>query len=203
MEGQLSKQEFALIKHWEIYEKIHGMNIRVIISMPHNKGENQYVHIEFRGRTDKAVLPKSLLEYLEKTFTKESVLNAFEVYENEYEVILFGEGYGAGINKGGKYRKDVGFALFDVWVSGWWLNQPDVWDIAEKLNVKEVPYLGEMTKEEIVRYVKSKPKSWIAEEEMVMEGIVARSKPLLLFRNKSPLLWKLKVKDYEDRKDKL
>lgn len=194
MEGQLSREEFKLINKWNIFEKIHGQNIRIVCNI---SSDIDKTTVEFRGRTDKAVLPKRLLEYLEKTFTKEKILNAFEVYENDYEVVLFGEGYGAGINKGGKYRKDVSFVLFDVWVAGWWLKMYDVFDIADKLDIDTPPYIGLMTKEEIVQFVKSKPLSWLAQEEMVMEGIVARPEPLLLFRNKSPLLWKLKVKDYE------
>jgi len=39
-------------------------------------------------------------------------------------------------------------------------------------------------------------KSKIAEENREAEGIVARSHPLMLFRNSNPIMWKLKIKDY-------
>ena len=37
-------------------------------------------------------------------------------------------------------------------------------------------------------------------EEKIAEGIVARSHPLMLFRNGKPMMFKLKVEDYEKLK---
>jgi len=61
-----------------------------------------------------------------------------------------------------------------------------------------VPLVGTMEINEAVEYVQSKPNSLIANEPKIMEGIVARSTPLLLFRDGNPLMWKLKVRDYKD-----
>jgi hypothetical protein len=54
-----------------------------------------------------------------------------------------------------------------------------------------------MSKAEIIDYVKSKPKSTVSEEDLTIEGVVVRSHPLMLFRDGSPIMFKLKVSDYE------
>ena len=190
IEGDYSKIEFANIKKWNVTEKIDGTNIRIIY-------ENGSVL--FGGRTDNAQIPTRLLQYLQTTFTS-SLLSS--VFGDAEKVILFGEGYGARIQKGGGlYRKDNAFILFDGWVDGWWLLWDSIEDIARKLDIKCVPLIGLMSLEEAVEYVKSKPKSLISEEPKIAEGLVARAFPMMLFRNGNPLVWKLKVKDYSDLPD--
>lgn len=184
MEGEYSKEEFKSIDRWEVTEKVDGTNIRVMWD-----GEN----VRFGGRTDNAQIPTFLLEYLQDKFRPELLENIISP-----DTILFGEGYGNRIQKvGKKYKDKCSFILFDVMIGKWWLERDDVNDIAKQLGIDSVPVIGIMTKEEIVNYVKSRPKSIIAQEELTMEGIVARSNPLMLFRNGKPIIFKLKVSDYD------
>ncbi|MCD4809505.1 MAG: RNA ligase family protein [Methanosarcinales archaeon] len=186
IEGDYSKIEFAAIKKWNITEKIDGTNIRVIY-------KNGIV--SFGGRTDNAQIPAHLYEYLQRTFT---LLIMHEMF-GDTDVVLFGEGYGPKIQKGGGlYRKDVGFILFDAYIGGWWVLRDSIEDISDKIGISYVPLVGTMEINEAVEYVQSKPNSLIANEPKIMEGIVARSTPLLLFRDGNPLMWKLKVRDYKD-----
>lgn len=190
IEGDYSRIEFANIERWNITEKIDGMNTRVFY-------ENDSV--TFGGRTDNAQIPARLSQYLQTTFTKPS-LNS--VFGDAGKVVLFGEGYGARIQKGGGlYRRDNAFILFDVWIDGWWLLRDSMEDIATELDIRCVPSLGLMNIDEAVEYVKSMPKSLISEEPKIAEGVVARSYPLMLFRNGDPIMWKLKTKDYADQVD--
>lgn len=57
-----------------------------------------------------------------------------------------------------------------------------------------------MTTSQIVDFVRSKPVSHMSEDRtLVMEGIIARSYPLMLFRaHKLPIMFKLKVCDFDD-----
>lgn len=188
IEGDFSKQEFANIKNWHITEKIDGTNIRVSF-------ENNAVR--FDGRTDEAQIPAHLYEVLQRTFTVSAMQEAFND-PIPCKLILYGEGYGAKIQKGGGlYRKDAGFILFDVWVDGWWLERDSVMDIADKLKIKYVPELGIMDYKTACDLVKRPMKSIAAEETRNIEGIVARSYPLMLFRNGEPIMWKLKVRDFD------
>jgi len=185
--------EFSNVKKWWITEKIDGTNVRVVY--------NPSV-IHFHGRTENAQMPTFLLEYLQKTFTLDKFRSAFSELAREVVVTLYGEGYGAKIQKGGNYRpNDVCFRLIDVLVGNWWLEPENIEDVALKMGIKTVPVIGVMTLEEAVQLIKSKPMSIVAKEDSEnlnypMEGIVARSYPLMLRRNGERVIWKLKNKDF-------
>ena len=195
IDGDFSKPEFDNIKNWHITEKIDGTNIRVKFETISGNGE-----VRFDGRTDEAQIPAHLFAALQKMFPVsvfEYGLEAFEETGTPLKSILYGEGYGAKIQKGGGiYRSDPGFILFDVWVDGWWLNRESVEDIAKKLNIPSVPSFGTMDWQKAVDLVKSNPMSLATNQPKIMEGIVARSHPLVLFRDGTPVMWKLKVRDY-------
>lgn len=193
IEGEYSQPEFGAIKTWRVDEKVDGTNIRIIYS----DGK-----VSFKGRTDDAMIPPKLLTYLQQTFHEDLLYKNFppEKEGDPYnKVIIFGEGYGAKIQGcGGNYREDQAFILFDIVINGWWLQRDDVRTIGEKLGIPSVPDLGIMTEDQIIEFVKSKHLSKCSKIPQVIEGIVARSAPLMLFRNgKSPIMWKLKCKEFK------
>lgn len=148
----------------------------------------------FTGRTGKSILPNRMFLYLEEKF-KLSLLE--KVFNEAKNAVLFGEGYGAKIQKGGGlYREDNGFILFDVYIDGWWLERESVEQMAHELDCKCVPVLPFDTMEEGISYVLSKPQSLITETPKIAEGVVAKSDPLMLFRNGNMIAWKLKVIDF-------
>jgi ATP-dependent RNA circularization protein (DNA/RNA ligase family) len=193
--------EFGLIKRWLITEKIDGTNIRVFLE-PEGK-------VRFGGRTDRAQIPVTLLDVLRGMFTVEKMVDVFNDENDESgeypPVILYGEGYGPKIQKGGKYRSDhPSFRLFDVRVGDWWLNWDDVEDIAHNLDIETVPVLYRDYSSLPTCYAELEdiiPFSIIASFEnerndVQAEGIVARTNPLLCRRNGERLMWKLKFKDF-------
>jgi hypothetical protein len=191
--GVFSKPEFENIWEWQFTEKIDGMSIRIEYD---NSNLCYGSLLAFTGRTGKSILSQKMILYLKEKF-KRSHLE--EVFGEAKDVVLFGEGYGGGIQKGGgKYREDNGFILFDVWTDGWWLARESVEQVASELGIKCVPIIPGTTFEDAIAYVLSKPQSLITETEKMAEGVVAKSDPLLLFRNGNPLAWKLKCKDYTD-----
>ena len=212
MPGMYSEPIFEYIDRWTVSEKIHGMNIRIIYEFD---GETET--LIFSGRTDNAQLPVFLYEKLMQLFDKVKLRRVFVKHDNvlldKYQpikIILFGEGYGNKIQKGGgNYISDgVDFALFDIYVyesnldrsvRGWWLNQESVYEIAKQLKINfATQTLGVLTKDQIIERVKNKTKSLMAEnEDHIAEGIVARADPPILFRNGHPVAFKLKVEDYE------
>ena len=96
-------------------------------------------HVTFGGRTDAAQTPTFLLAKLQELFPAEKL--AAHLFG---PVCLYGEGYGAKIQKGGgNYKADgVDFVLFDVLIGDWWLNWEDVVGVGEALNVAVVPTVG-------------------------------------------------------------
>jgi len=191
--GDYSEPEFGNIRNWQVDEKIDGTNIRIIFK----KDENGNDILLIKGRTEKSSIPKELLLFLHSKFTIELLSKAFRTPENSPDyVILFGEGYGGKIQKGSNYRKDYGFCMFDIFVSGWWLKKEDIEAIGKQLDIEVAPTLGIMKEEEILEFVKSHPKSKIAQKEYEMEGIVARPFPPMNFRNNKPIKFKLRCGDF-------
>lgn len=200
IEGDYAIPEFGNIKKWRVQEKIDGTNIRIEYTTTQEYGVT-LINISFKGRTDEAMLPRHLDDYLRSYFTKEKLSSIIKPQDEHTDktIILFGEGYGPKIQSvGGNYRSDVGFILFDMWCSGWWLKQEAVKDIAEQLGIPYAPEIGIMTEEEIVDYVKSKPLSLCSNVPQMMEGVVCRPPDLLLLRNGDPVIMKLKCKEFID-----
>ena len=171
---------------WRFTEKIDGTNIRV-----HWDGHN----VTFGGRTEKAQIPTHLLEYLNATFGGNENEEIFEQMFGEKEVILFGEGYGPKIQKGGGlYRSDVSFILFDVMIGDIYLSRENVENIAKGLGIDVVPVVLEGTISEAVDFVKTKPDSTIGTAKM--EGVVGRPAMEILDRLGKRLIVKIKVCDF-------
>jgi hypothetical protein len=176
-------------------EKIDGTNIRVYFK------NNE---IEFRGRSDNAQIPPRLLKKLSELFTLENLTNCFGEDAN---VVLYGEGYGAKIQKGGGdyIRDNNNFILFDVSVFGEFnntkqyiqLQRLDVLDIADKLDIRIVPIVFEGSLLQAIDFVKDNQKSNIAQTERLAEGIVIT--PIGDFRDRmgNRMIYKVKIKDFK------
>ena len=195
--GRYTLKEFETIRYWQATEKLDGTNIRIYFSFGGSSDPlKQSPVLEFRGRTDKAEIPPFLLEYLQKTFTIDKMMEAFPKLNGS--ICLYGEGIGNKIQKVGKlYTSGNKFVLFDVLINGWWGRMETVNEIAASLDIDYAPFLGIDTIESMVSYVKGKPDSIYGNYRLPMEGVVCRSYPLMLFRNENPIMFKLKVKDYE------
>lgn len=189
---------YGAFKTWHVTEKIDGTNIRVTLT---EEGK-----VILGGRTDNAQIPADLIQYLQETFTPEKMQAAFWLTNEKGEVekvkaILYGEGYGAGIQGGGSYRPDKAFRLFDVLVGDKsWLDWSNVEDVAKKLDIKTAPYLGQFTLEEIVAMVKKGVPSKVSVEdsgqELIAEGVVGRTVEPLFDRRGKRIILKLKTKDF-------
>ena len=204
LEGVWSEPEFAYLADnaWQFTEKVDGTNIRVIVR------DSQ---IEFGGKTDNAQISAPLIAKLESRFhpRRDRLIEMFP-----HGGCLYGEGYGARIQKGGgNYRPDQDFVLFDVWVpdttklpdgtallnpnrDGWWLGREDVQDVATKLSLDVVPLIGVGTLGEMIEKTRSGFESiW---GDFAAEGIVARPVVELKTRSGKRIITKIKHKDFAD-----
>jgi ATP-dependent RNA circularization protein (DNA/RNA ligase family) len=184
----LKASVLGTIREWDVTEKIDGTNIRVMLS---ETGE-----VSFGGRSDAAQIPADLVQYLIRTFPAERVAATMWRGGEPVGAVLYGEGYGPGIQKGGGlYRADKAFILFDVLVGGqWWLDREAVEEIAGKLGIDHVPYLGRMTLDEIVALVREPFASKIG--TATAEGVVARPIETLFDKRMKRVIIKLKTKDF-------
>ena len=185
LEGRYAKPEFEYLaqNEWTFTEKVDGTNIRVMFD-----GER----ITFGGKTDRAQIPAFLVARLNEVF-----LPQLDLFKEKFTdgVCLYGEGYGAKIQKGGgNYRPDQDFVLFDVKIAGWWLQRHDVQQIANELGIDVVPVIGTGTLLEMVERAKAGFVSvW---GSFRAEGIIGRPVIELKARNGSRIITKIKCKDF-------
>jgi ATP-dependent RNA circularization protein (DNA/RNA ligase family) len=186
LEGEWTLPEFEYLKDnkWIFTEKVDGTNIRII----YKDGK-----ITYGGRTDRAQIPATLVERLNDRFIPltETIKSGF----GDADMCLYGEGYGAKIQKGGgKYREDQDFVLFDIKVGDWWLQRSDVENIAEEYGLDVVPILGEGTLEDMVNQARNGIDStW---GDFQAEGYVARPSTELKTRAGHRVITKIKCKDF-------
>ena len=179
--------EYLANNIWQFTEKIDGTNIRI-----HWDGHN----VEIGGRTDRAQIPKHLMDYLSATFLTPEVEELFEQTYGEKDVILFGEGYGAKIQNGGDYRSDVSFILFDVLIGGNWQSREWVEATAKMFGIDVVPIVLEGTIGDGIDYVMQHNNSTIG--KAVMEGVVGRPKVEMKDRLGNRIIVKIKWKDFKN-----
>ena len=91
-------------------EKIDGTSIVV-----HWDGYS----FEIGGHTSKSQIPSKLMDTLNNIFMQKEMEYLFEQEFGEKEVFIYGEGYGAGIQKGGGlYSQENKFIVFDITIDG-------------------------------------------------------------------------------------
>ena len=148
--------------------------------------------IIFGGKTDNAHIPAQLITRLNEKFLP--MANQMKEIFN-CDVCLYGEGYGAKIQKGGgNYRQDQDFVLFDICVGEWWLQREDVEKFALEFKLDIVPIIGEGTLYDAIDKVKNGIISqW---GNFQAEGIVARPKIELKARDGNRIITKIKCRDF-------
>ena len=187
--GQYSTPELKYLKDndWVFTEKVDGTNIRVMWD-----GKD----IVYGGRSDNAQLQVNLIYKLDELF--KSQINKFiELFGEEGNVCLYGEGYGAKIQKGGGnyISNGVSFILFDVQIGGIYLERQNVEDIAKKLGIDVVPIIGHGTLDDAIQMVKKGFNSkW---GNFIAEGIVARPRVEMKTRRGERVITKVKVVDFK------
>lgn len=182
--------EYLKDNKWLCSEKIDDTNIGVVWD-----GHK----VSFQGRTERAQIPTQLVNKLNELFGGTINEEMFEQKFGEMNVILFGEGYGPKIQKGGGlYRDNVSFILFDVYLSdqNLWLKRDAVEDIAKSFGIDVVDIVLTGTLQEAIDFVKTKPKSHIGTANM--EGLVCRPTVELLDRMGRRVITKIKVCDFAE-----
>jgi len=193
LEGQWSLPEFEYLAHnkWEYTEKVDGTNIRVIYTPGDDQAEGR---VTFKGRTETSQMPALLVDELRNIFDKPEDMFAQDL---NVPIVLYGEGYGAKIQKGGgNYLQGQSFVLFDVQIDGWWLRRKDVEDVADKLKLEVVPVIGTGDLYEMVEMCRDGIDSrW---GDFQAEGIVARPQTELCTRGGQRVITKCKCKDFRE-----
>lgn len=170
------------IKDWLITEKIDGTNMRIILDWAMDIDEEAWRPVvDVRGRSDNANMPPN---FLQEAFGIEAeheltgrVLHALRtviggglndtdweahIQKNPTMMVVYGEGYGAGIQSGGHYSPTKQFRAFDVvtyryadisipgertayapeYNRPFWRMWDEVCDVADVIGIKTAPMLA-------------------------------------------------------------
>ena len=184
----LKNRVYDILKTWHWTEKIDGTNIRVIW---------QDGKLTFGGKTDNAQLTAELVNWLHENITPEKMASAFPD-GGDAPVVIYGEGYGPGIQKNGRpLRGRPRSSSSSMCASGfWWLSDENMRDVAAKLGLDAVPYLGEMTLEDATAKVRAGFRSSLNGGLAQAEGMVGRPIEALFDKKGHRLIVKLKTKDF-------
>lgn len=180
------RPEFELLADlpWFWSEKIDGTNVRIVWD-----GHK----VTLGGRTDDAQMPTSLVTVLREMFPEEML----EQHFGATPAVLYGEGYGVKLGKGGgNYRPDQSFILFDVKIGDWWLMPGSVAEVANSLGIDMVPQIGVATVHSAIEQVTAGMSSRLGAGDFPAEGLVGRPPQGLRARNGDRLLMKVKTVDF-------
>lgn len=203
MIGDFTLEEFNILKDvkWDATEKVDGTNMRIEIE----HAAKDVFEISIGGKTAAAQIPPKLQarmeEIVEHIKPKLEEVFPFKEEQGPIHITLYGEGYGKSIQKvGANYiSSSVDFILFDVKIGKWWLEPSDVEDIANKLDIKCVPFVGSLTLKEACAMVANGFKSAVSEDkDLTAEGLVLRAPAGLCRRNGDRLITKVKTKDFAE-----
>lgn len=182
--GDWSRPEFEYLAgcEWLFTEKVDGTNVRV-----HWDGHRT----TYGGRTANAQLQAKLVNWLDEHLPEE----LFEQSFGEDTATLYGEGHGAGIQKGGgNYSPTQKFVLFDVRVGNWWLQRDAVCDVAAKLGIGVVPLrLSGTLADAMAAVANGMTSDW---GPFAAEGVVGHPSAGLLDRAGNRLMVKVKAVDF-------
>ena len=192
--GEWARPELGYLAglEWRWTEKVNGTNIRIECN-PENSSEfNGRIDNGYRisGRTDSSQIDVRLIDAIEALGLRTTLPTV-----TDGSICLYGEGYGAKIQKGGgNYRADQGFVLFDVQIDDFWLEWDNINDVAKQLGLDVVPELARgnlWDAEAFIRY--GHQSTW---GDFEAEGIVCRPIVPLFNRKGERVMVKLKTKDY-------
>ncbi len=195
--GKFAKPEFELLQDldWEWYEKVDGTNIRAMYNNITGDGECPVYQppLEFRGKKNTSEMPKSLMFRLPEILPLDAVRSVFPEATN---VCMYGEGYGPKIQKrGGDYRPEVGFILFDIKIGHWWLQRHDLEAIAKTLNIPIVPLVGKGPLSKAIAKCQYGFTSHL--RPSAPEGLIMKPPIELFNRRGDRIITKLKLKDFK------
>lgn len=169
---------------WVFTEKIDGMNFRIYWD-----GHK----LSYAGRTDNAQFNKAQLEFITNSLVTDSLTILVEQLFMEKTCTIFGELYGAGVQKGGSYSSTLQFAVFDIMVDDVYVGYTKLLEIVSALGLQRVPTVLFGTLSEGVRYVKEHPHSQIGNAPL--EGLVGKPRYPLYDTQGRRIVVKIKARD--------
>ena len=188
---------------WVITEKIDGTNIRIILTKPDEEGHRK-VEVGSRklilNREDKG--SKQFFDCLEEVNLHKLVEYFKDVNST---VIIYGEGYGAGVQTGGIYSPNKNFRVFDIRIGEAYQDFEYVIKVCMDCQLNLVPIYGGVKD---ITYTSCKSDLSNFQRTLIKEGtggkpegLVYKFEPVLLNKYKERLIFKVKFKDFDEARE--
>lgn len=197
-EWTMPEFEYLSTSPWLWTEKINGVNIRLYWD-----GET----VTLGGRTDNAQIPAKITEAVRELGLLETAQweKKWPLKDSDHpgrsnpSVTLYGEGYGATVQKGGGlYRSDVSFILYDVRVGDFWLTRENVINVAEGFGLDVVPVFAEQCPVLMWEQIKGQGIKSGVFPDAPLEGVVGTPSVPLHRRNGERIIMKMKQRDWDE-----
>jgi len=201
--GTIRNSVNEFIPEWAVSEKIDGTNIRVIVTL---------AGVEIRGRTDNANIHPELIKTVEALFDHSTLIAYFTEYRGKelpeaWSVTFYGEGYGAGIQKGGCYSATKKFRCFDLLLGeSWWTADTEMRRICADLRIPTAPWLGittviPQTRDELLALFPDGDSQVAIFDNgtagVLPEGVVAKPLVPLFDTHGDRVMWKLTFREWD------
>ncbi len=185
---------------WIKTEKVDGTNIRIILTKQDEEG-NREIFVGSR---------KLILEEKDKgsqTYfhcIKDVNLHKIKEYFKDVNstVIIYGEGYGAGVQKGGIYSKEKNYRVFDIRIGEAYQDFEFVKKVCIDNQLNLIPVMTEVeeiTYEECLNSLENFTHTLLNEGDGGQpEGFVYKFEPVLLNKYGERLIFKVKHKDFKE-----
>jgi hypothetical protein len=185
--------EYLRNNMWSFTEKIDGTNTRIYWD-----GHS----IAILGHTAISNLPLNLYSFMISRFVTPEMEEVFEQVFGATPVVIYGEGFGAKVQKGGGLyvpdHESVNFRCFDIWIGGYYLREADVDDICGKLGITRVPHVLNGTIQDGIDWLMDHSHALSTFSEAPIEGLVGRLSGVRLLNGKNePIMVKLKHHDLD------
>jgi len=177
-------------------EKVDGTNVRI-----------GWVegHLRFGGRTIELTSADPLYGFYPWAQAQEDRWTAFfeGLHLEGTDAVLFGEWYGPGVMKGGRYGAEKQFRAFDLMIDGFLLDHAVFTTICESAGIPMMPVVYDGPYDESALLALRTSPSVVAAENgqnnVIWEGIVVR--PPIMFKTKADrwILAKFKDETFEER----
>ena len=192
--------QYLPIGNWIKTEKIDGTNIRIILTKPDEEGNRETLI----GSRKLVLNPEDKGSKIYMSCLKEVNLHKIAEYFKDVNstVIIYGEGYGAGVQKGGIYSKEKDYRVFDIRIGKAYQDFEYVKKVCVDNQLNLVPVysdVDEITYKECLETLRNFDKTLITDGDGGKpEGLVYKFEPVLLNKYGERLLFKVKFKDFNE-----
>lgn len=206
--GEVRDETWMCVNQWVITEKVDGTNTSFVYHF--DSGGKPPPAVEVRGRTANTQWQPSVLAMLQTLAPSPEQVQEVIKPRPETTVMIYGETYGAGIQKhGGLYRADKSFIGFDVRFvnvaegQDIWLDPSHAKGVVEALGLRFVPTLAVITwldvpcsYDDLTALTGYSEVAQVGAGNLIVpEGIVARSMKTLYDNRGNRMMWKLTFRD--------